>query len=91
MYITVHDEPIQYIVEILQQVLVQLVCTKLGYTIRKIYTHVHKYVIVYTHISVQCMYTYIYLRADAVYQSQWGHGVGGGPSSQLTRKITFIN
>ena len=53
------------------------------------------FVQIYTSMSmytrIYCTHMYIYLRADAVTQWQWGHGMGGGPTSQLTRKITFIN
>ena len=58
------------------------------YNMCNIYKCTQIYVSVYIHTS---LYTYIHLRADAVYQSQWGHGVVEGPTSQLTRKITFIN
>ena len=66
-------------------------CTSSMYNIYKctqiqcLYIHTHLF------SSTLTVYMYMYIRADAVYHSQWGHGVGGGPTSQLTRKITFRN
>ena len=84
MYGTVHDEPLQYIVEILQQVPVQLVCTKLEYTTCTIYTNVHKYMYLYIYTY---LYTLIYTSEQMPSISHNGDtGWGEGPLVSLPGK-----